>query len=92
VGLLHIVSELGCDILFRNLTENCTVDMDVKDDLGRTPLSCAADGGHLNIVKQLIENSGVDLNSWGRYGRTPLLWAVKGHLEVVKLLLSCDGY
>ena len=68
-----------------------------KDFNDRTPLSWAAENGHLEIVKLLLkEGVGVDSEdawtpwSWAKQiVRTPLSWAAEnGHLEVVKLLLK----
>jgi ankyrin repeat protein len=46
-------------------------DVNVKDNLGMTPLSDASRNGHREIVELLITN-GADVNVKTDYGRTPL--------------------
>lgn len=59
---------------------------------GQTPLSRAAEGGHVAIVQLLLEQEGVDANSKDRNDWTPLPWASeKGHKAVAKLLLKHGG-
>ncbi|KAF2192361.1 ankyrin, partial [Zopfia rhizophila CBS 207.26] len=63
------------------------VDVDSKDEAGRTPLSWAAENGREAVVKLLLETGKVDVDSKDNYGRTPLSWAAeRGHEAVVKLL------
>jgi ankyrin repeat protein len=65
------------------------VEVDCKDNLGRTPLSWAAGRGHEAIVQLLLLREDVEINSTDNRGRTPLSWAAAaGHEGVVKLLLS----
>jgi ankyrin repeat protein len=53
-----------------------------------TPLNCAADAGHIAVVKLLIDR-GADMCMLSRDGWTPLNSAAsKGHIEVVKFLLE----
>ncbi|KAG7284881.1 hypothetical protein NEMBOFW57_009496 [Staphylotrichum longicolle] len=66
-----------------------SVDVDTRDESGRTPLSWAAEKGHGAVVKLLLGTGKVDLDARDESGRTPLSWAAeKGHETVVKLLLS----
>ncbi|KNG87082.1 ankyrin repeat-containing protein [Aspergillus nomiae NRRL 13137] len=59
----------------------------------RSPLSRAARGGHLRIVKLLIELYGGDLNVEDLYGQTPLFHAVQGgFLDIAKVLFSTGHY
>jgi hypothetical protein len=85
-GLLHL-SELW--LLH---SENAIgKDADSKDNEGRTPLSCAAAGGHEAVVKLLVERDDVDADSKDEHGRTPLSCAAAGgHEAVVKLLVERD--
>ena len=55
----------------------------------RTPLLCAADGGHKEVIAYLLQN-GAKINGTGTAVKETALHlaAQNGHLEVVKLLLS----
>ena len=56
---------------------------------GSTPLHCAAEKGHLQVVKILLDNIENEKNPKNTNGFTPLAYAAKeGHLGVVKLLLD----
>ena len=57
-----------------------------------TPLSWAAENGHVATVEVLLAKDGVDPDSKDLYGRTPLLCAANyGHAAVVEVLLAKDG-
>jgi ankyrin repeat protein len=63
-------------------------DVNASDELGETPLYCAAYAGDLAVTKLLLgENA--ESNAKGKDGWTALCVAAKrGHTEVVKLLLD----
>ncbi|KAF7505418.1 hypothetical protein GJ744_000964 [Endocarpon pusillum] len=64
------------------------VDLESRDDLGRTPLAVAARLGHTISVQSLLDK-GADLESRDNLGQTPLVLAVRnGRIENVSLLLA----
>ena len=52
------------------------VDVNAKNDIGRTPLLKAASEGHKEIAELLIAK-GADLNAKKDDGLTPLDWAIR---------------
>lgn len=77
----------------RLLLKTSLVDIDPKDELGMTPLSYAAEGGHGNIVELLLTTGEVDADSKATAqivrGRTPLSFAAeKGFTSIVQQLLQ----
>jgi ankyrin repeat protein len=53
------------------------VNVDSKDRNGRTPLSFAAEQGHVSAVKLLLARNDIDADSKDDDGRTPLSFAVE---------------
>ena len=92
--ILHIISTYGLisplsAALISIDDGNIQAKADSKDDLGRTPLSWAAERGHEAVVKLLVERGDVEADSKDNSGRTPLSWAAgRGHEAVVKLLVE----
>ncbi|VUC27486.1 unnamed protein product [Clonostachys rosea] len=65
------------------------VKADMKDKIGRSPLSYAAQNGHQSVVELLLKTGNVTADSEDAKLRTPLLYAAKGGSEAsVKLLLE----
>jgi hypothetical protein len=90
---LHLTARFGLFYLLEKLlAERDDVEVDSKDNSGRTPLTWAARNGHETVVKLLLAKNGVDPDSKDNSGRTPLTWAARnGHEAVVKLFLAKDG-
>ncbi|KAJ4369186.1 hypothetical protein N0V83_006271 [Neocucurbitaria cava] len=65
------------------------VDINRKDNLGRTALSYAAERGNVAMVRLLLEQKGIDSDSKDKRGRSPLAWAqVNGSYGVASILES----
>ena len=75
------------------MVEEGGADVESKDSrYGQTPLSYAAQNGHLEIIKFLVRESGADVESKSNNGQTPLSWAAANrHLEIVKFLVEEGG-
>ncbi|XP_075212305.1 uncharacterized protein LOC142319196 isoform X2 [Lycorma delicatula] len=56
------------------------ININESDDLGWTPIMCAARNGHKNTVMLLYEH-GADLNTSNQYGYTPLSLAIASKNE-----------
>ncbi|KAK3940864.1 ankyrin repeat-containing domain protein [Diplogelasinospora grovesii] len=66
------------------------VEVDSRDNFGRTPLSKASEYGHQAIARRLLNSGRVEVDAKDKYyEQTPLFWAArKGHDAVVELLLA----
>lgn len=65
------------------------VNVDSKDNEGRTPLSVAAEEGYEDIVQLLTGRDDVDVDSEDKHGRTPLSHVVYNRkVDIVRLLLN----
>jgi ankyrin repeat protein len=68
------------------------VDVDSKDNDGRTPLSRAALRGHEAVVELLLKTGNADVEAKDNDGRTPLLLnAAYGHEGVVRAAAAREG-
>ena len=65
------------------------IKVDVRDNLGQTPLLYAARTGYQAAVRKILDRRDVGLNLQDKYGCTPLSYALDfGHENVVNLLLG----
>ncbi|GJC89130.1 inversin [Colletotrichum liriopes] len=68
------------------------LDINVQDDLGRTPLFYAVARGFEEFAKALLEFPSVDADKSDVYNRTPLAYASSlGYTNIVDRLLSAGG-
>ena len=63
------------------------VDVNIKDNNGRTPMHDAAQYGQMELVRMLHEEFQVDVNIKDNNGTTPMHDAAQnGHMEMVCML------
>ncbi|KAK5990811.1 Ankyrin-R-like protein [Cladobotryum mycophilum] len=79
--------------LFMNFEELLSsvdkVDVNTRCQNGKTPLSYAAEEGHMAIIRMLLQAAKVNIDTAAQSGRTPLSYAAEnGHEEIVSLLLK----
>ena len=84
---IHTAAYFGLSEIMANF-----VQVELRDESGRTPLSWAAEYGHESVVRLLIERDSVDINSKDGFGQAPLSMAAEnGHEAVVRLLIERDS-
>jgi ankyrin repeat protein len=84
---LHLGAYFGLKETIESLLMTSS-DPDLEDSFGRTPLSWAAQRGHIVVVQQLL-GKGAEADPVDTFGRTPLSWAAEnGHVQVVQKLLE----
>lgn len=85
---LYGLMRLSRDLLLASWESNVEI-ADLKDSNGRTPLMCAAESGHKDIVELLLCAGIAGADAKDNAGRTALLCAAtNGHEDTVKLLLG----
>ncbi|GEM_PF-3407594 len=85
ISILAIMASYG-DIDSVKFLISKGADIDSKDDLGSTPLFCAAESGSIEVVKFLILQ-GADINIIDKEGNTALRMAIKrNHKDIANLL------
>ncbi|KAK3944600.1 ankyrin repeat domain-containing protein 17 [Diplogelasinospora grovesii] len=90
--LLHVMSMYGVSGVVTAIitkADQTATDIDTRDNKKRTPLSYAAQYGHLAVAKLLLDTEKVDIDSKDTNGQTPLSWAAEhGQEAVTKVLLD----
>lgn len=68
------------------MIERDDVEINSKDNLGRTPLATATRPGHFDTVRLLIVQDDVEINSVDQFDHMPLANAARaGYWEIVKI-------
>ena len=70
-------------------------DVNLATNDGSTPLCCAVDRGHVEVVRLLLRAPAIEINLAIKDGSTPLILASKwGYKEIIRLLLrkGADPY
>ena len=80
-------AEGGHEAVVRLLLGAVNVNINMRGDLGMTPLFIAAMNGHEAVLRLLLATGDVDINAKSKFGATPLYIAAQnGHEAVVRLL------
>jgi ankyrin repeat protein len=88
---LHIAALRGLPESCKLLLTRAGTASEVRDALGRTPLTHAASGGQLNTVQLLLQYS-ADVNTVDDSNMTPLyLASISDHIDVAACLLTAGA-
>lgn len=86
---LHVAAKLGLESYARELLEMGNTDVDVRDEVGRTPLWWAASSGHAGVVRLLVQAGANPDQDDNCDGLKPLHKAASAnHAEVIRVLLE----
>jgi hypothetical protein len=89
VNDIHEAARQGKLTSVQYLIEQCHVNIEEKNNDGRTPLHVASYNGHIEVVKYLIEKCNVNVDIKGNGENTPLHDASsKGRIEIVRYLFE----
>ncbi|KAJ5101083.1 hypothetical protein N7456_007135 [Penicillium angulare] len=80
----------NCTVLLQCLLQN-KLNVDSRDQWGRTPLSWAAEYGSLAVVKILL-GQGADINALDYEGDSPLSWLIHAGDPVQRGLAATKAY
>lgn len=92
--ILHLAARRNKLSLMKKLVLFPGVDLNVRDQYGKTPLhtAIASNKDCLEVAKVLIGASEIDLNIKDNVGKTPLHRAVdKGNFELAKILIDAGA-
>jgi len=88
---LLIAARMGIDTVVDYWLKKHPRDIVKEDHNRKTALHCAAEGGHVDVVKRLLAAK-ADVKATDYFHTIPLHWAAKGgHSEVVRLLLAAGS-
>lgn len=81
-SLVHLAAASGHPAVLRVLVENAGLDPTAKDELGMTPMHCAAENDNAGVVKLLL-SLGAEPSVTDSHDRTPLQIAQVEHANRV---------
>lgn len=85
---VHDAARTGDHALVFTLIEKDPTMLEIRDEIGASPLWYAASYGHVTLAEALVE-AGAEVTVATKDGLTPLHWAaVRGFTEVCRLLLD----
>jgi ankyrin repeat protein len=85
--LMRVIYGRGDSEMVRILIEG-GADVNAKSNKGATPLTLAAEKGHVNTARLLLSH-GANINEKNDFGNTALMYAAEfGHPELVKVFLN----
>ncbi|KAI9150385.1 Serine/threonine-protein phosphatase 6 regulatory ankyrin repeat subunit B [Paramyrothecium foliicola] len=88
---LHLAAMNGDSEILRLLVESPCVDVDVRDELQRTPLHYAADKNHSKVIEALL-SKGANPNAADKRGWLALHFACwRGHTEAARCLVDAGS-
>ena len=89
---LHMVCCDGDLQKVRSLVEQNGIEVDARDNYGRTPIHWASEEGHLEVLQYLVQQ-GADVRIPDGMARTPLHWACyRGHQKCVTYLREMGAH
>jgi ankyrin repeat protein len=90
--ILHWAAQKGHVAVVNALLGKAGIEVNARDNDGKSPLHCAAEKGEVKVVEKLLEHKDIDVNAENGDGETPLhLAAIYGQLAVVNALIQKDA-
>ena len=86
--LAHIAARWNRDDILKMLVQSGQVDVNQRDKYQATPLTIAAELGHLEVVRVLLTDTNLQPNLAVKEGSALHLSIMKNDLEMLKLLLT----
>ena len=77
-------------LLLEELLRSPKIDVNIKDDEGKTAFMWACINGSLEVAKRMLNIRGLDFNHRDHQGHSAfMLSCIKGRTEIVDMLLKC---
>eukprot|EP01041_Mallomonas_annulata_P001173 gene1173-2281_t len=88
---LHYICVRGLDTLLKAFSDKTTLDINVADNKNFTLLHCAAEEGHIEVVK-LLTRLNANIHAKDSEQRLPLhLACLRTHMFIAKCLVECNA-